>query len=109
MDRIGPAPQPAPLPAPSKKEKAVAQDFAAVFLTEMVDEMMKTVKLGGLDGGQAEETWRSFLARAMADQIARSGTTGIAQSVERVLSAYGQQTGSGADAAQRTGAANDHA
>ncbi|TMV72714.1 hypothetical protein FGG78_29555, partial [Thioclava sp. BHET1] len=65
-----------------------AKKFESVFLTEMVSDMMKTVQLGPMDGGNAEETWRSFLARSMADQIADSGTTGIAQSIERMLKAY---------------------
>lgn len=76
--------------AAQHKDKAAAasRDFESVFLTQMVEQMMKTVKLGGMDGGHAQEIWRSFLARAIADQIANTGTTGIAQSVDRVLKAY---------------------
>lgn len=70
------------------KGATAARDFESVFLTQMVDQMMKTVKLGGMDGGHAEEMWRGFLARAIADQIAATGSTGIAQSVERAISAY---------------------
>lgn len=92
----------APLPSspstPTRKEKDVAEKFSAVFLTEMVDQMMKTVKLGPLDGGQGEETWRYFLARSMADQIAKTGNFGLTQSVERMLSAYDQQNGAVAGA-----------
>ncbi len=68
-----------------------AREFEEVFLSQAVDEMLKTVDLGSFGGGHAEETWRSFLARAMAEEIAESGTTGIAQSVEQVLTAYGAQ------------------
>jgi hypothetical protein len=46
------------------------------------------VNLGSLDGGFAEETWRTFLARAYADEMADRGMTGIAQSVERSIAAY---------------------
>ena len=66
----------------------VAKEFEAVFLTQTVDQMMKTVKLGDMDGGHAEATWRSFLAREMAERIADSGTTGIAQKIETMLKAY---------------------
>ncbi len=75
-------------PPAQARDKAVSKDFAAVFLTQVVEQMMKTVKLGPLDGGQGEAIWRSFMARAMADQIAQSGSTGIARSVERMIRAY---------------------
>lgn len=98
MDPIGASVQPPVQPVAKGREKEVAQNFAAVFLTEMVDQMMKTVKTGDLDGGKAEDTWRSFLSQAMAEQIAKSGTTGVAQSVERMLSAYNQQVTAGGNA-----------
>lgn len=88
--------QPLPVtpPAPSSAQaKQVGEKFEAVFLTEMVNQMMSTVKVGNLDGGHAEETWRFFMAKAMADQIAKTGTTGIAQSVEHMLKAYGGRPG----------------
>ncbi|OWY01214.1 hypothetical protein B6V75_16530 [Thioclava sp. F1Mire-8] len=68
--------------------KEIAKNFEATFLQQAVGEMMKTVKMGGLDGGHAEEMWKSFLARGIADEIAASGRTGIAQSVERMIGAY---------------------
>ncbi|MFC2970554.1 rod-binding protein [Acidimangrovimonas pyrenivorans] len=93
MEGIGkPALPPAAATAGGAKRdaeiKKVAQEFEAVFLTQTVDQMMKTVKLGDMDGGHAEATWRSFLAREMAQQIADSGTTGIAQRIETMLKAY---------------------
>ncbi|GHD99255.1 flagellar rod-binding protein FlgJ [Defluviimonas sp. 20V17] len=87
-----------PLPQPmgaaasdtiAAKRKAVAKDFETVFLGQMVDQMMKTVKLGPMDGGHAQEMWRSFLSRAIAEQISRTDSTGIARSVEHMLQAYG--------------------
>lgn len=78
------------------ESKKVAKEFEAVFLTQVMEEMLKTVKLGEMDGGFAEETWRTFLARAYADQLADQGTTGIANSVERSIAAYrGAMTGEG--------------
>ncbi|MAL99460.1 MAG: hypothetical protein CL583_13540 [Alteromonadaceae bacterium] len=68
--------------------KRVAREFEATFLTQVMEEMLKTVDTGSLDGGFAEEQWRSFLARAYADEMASRGTTGIAQSVERSIAAY---------------------
>ncbi len=78
--------------------KDTAKEFEAVFLTQAVEEMMKTIDLGSFGGGHAEETWRSFLARAFADQIAGQGGTGISQSVESTIAAYrgASKTGTGA-------------
>eukprot|EP00903_Cladosiphon_okamuranus_P020422 g18742.t1 len=75
-------------PNPSDPAKTAAKEFEAVFLTQVMEEMLKTVPLGDMGGGFAEETWRSFLARAYADQLVEQGTTGIAASVENSISAY---------------------
>ena len=68
--------------------KSAAREFEAVFLTETVEDMLNSVDIGDFGGGHAEETWRSFLARAYADQLVEQGTTGIAASVENSISAY---------------------
>lgn len=65
-----------------------AREFEAVFLTNAVEEMLKSVDIGEFGAGNAEETWRGFLARAYADQIAAQGTTGISQSVLGTIRAY---------------------
>lgn len=66
-----------------------AKQFEAVFLTQAVDEMMNTVDVGSFGGGTGEKMWKSFMSQAIADQIAETGTTGIAQSVEAMLRSYG--------------------
>lgn len=68
--------------------KTAAKEFEAVFLSQVMDEMLKTVNMGSLGGGFAEDTWRTFLAQAYADELAEQGTTGIAQSVEKNIGAY---------------------
>lgn len=83
-----PLPQPDADPARRKAVQDAARAFESVFLTQAVDEMLKTAEIGRFGGGQAEEMWRSFLARAMADKIAEGGTTGIARSIETLLTAY---------------------
>lgn len=65
-----------------------AKKFEEMFLAQTVDEMLKSVDIGTFGGGHAEETWRSFLARAFAEQISDQGSTGIAQSVARAIGAY---------------------
>ncbi len=80
----------------SAADKA-ARDFEAVFLTQVVEEMMRTVDLGQFGGGTAEETWRGFLARAYAEQIANGEGTGIAGSVRSTIPAYGAAVRDGGD------------
>lgn len=82
--------------APDAAQSA-AREFEAVFLGQAVQEMLKNVDTGSFGGGHAEETWRSFLANAVAEEIAQQGTTGIAQSIERTIAAYGagQRTAAG--------------
>ncbi len=70
------------------KEAKVANEFASVFLTQVVDEMLQTVDLGVMSGGHAEETWRSFLASAIADEIANSGATSISENVRSAIARY---------------------
>lgn len=65
-----------------------AKDFEAMFLGQMVDEMLKTVKLGDFGGGHAEETWRSFLSDAIGRSIADQNTTGIAGGIETAIQRY---------------------
>jgi peptidoglycan hydrolase FlgJ len=69
-----------------KMNMAVQQATAAV--TNVMEEMLKSVDIGEFGGGNAEETWRGFLARAYADQMAGQGVTGIAQSVLGTIQAY---------------------
>lgn len=73
--------------APDAAQTA-AREFEAMFLTQAVEQMLESVDIGDFGGGHAEETWRSFLARAYAEQIAGQGNTGIAQSVEQTIAAY---------------------
>jgi len=68
--------------------KVSAQKFEAMFLSQVVEEMIKTVDIGEFGGGDAEEKWRSFLAGAVADQIAQQGSTGISQGIETAINRY---------------------
>jgi Rod binding domain-containing protein len=82
---------PRPITTESKKDIAqVAKDFEAVFLSSMVNTMLKTVPEGSFGGGQAEQHWKSFLGDAIAKEMTDSSQTGIAQAVETQLKAYEQ-------------------
>lgn len=75
--------------APDAPHSAV-KEFETMFLTQMVDEMLKQVDIGDFGGGQAEDTWRFFLAEAFSREIVEQGGAGLSASLERSLSAYSQ-------------------
>ncbi len=65
-----------------------AFEFEVVFLSQAVEEMMRGTTAGEFGGGHGEDSWRSFLARAFAEEIAGHGGTGIARSIEAGIDAY---------------------
>jgi peptidoglycan hydrolase FlgJ len=69
--------------------KEVAKNFEAVFLTQAFNQMLDTVAPGSFGGGHAEKTWKSFMGKEYAQAVADSGTTGIADSIENMIRAYG--------------------
>jgi len=69
--------------------QSAAREFEAMFLTQMVDEMLKQSDMGDFGGGPGAEQWRYFLAEAFGQEIASQGGAGIAQSIEQALRAYG--------------------
>ena len=89
-----PTPTPAAKPAVTQTDAVAAekgQEFEAMFLGQLVDEMLSTVDIGSFGGGHAEETWRSFLSNAIGESIAEQNSTGIARSIETAMQRY--QTG----------------
>ena len=72
-------------------EQRAAREFESVFLTNAVEEMLKSVDIGEFGGGHAEETWRSFLSNAIGESIAEQNSTGIARTIETAMQRY--QTG----------------
>lgn len=79
-------------PAADKNAALTAQsarEFEAMFLGQMVDEILSTVNIGEFGGGHAEETWRSFLSNAIGKSIADQNSTGIAKGIESAMQRYG--------------------
>ena len=63
-----------------------AQNFEASFLTSMVQTMFQGVTTSApFGGGEGEDMWKSFMAEAMAKDMARHGGIGVAKSVEREM------------------------
>jgi flagellar protein FlgJ len=68
------------------KVAEAAQEFETVFLTAMLKPIFETVEVSEeFGGGSAEETWRELLVEEYAEEIAKSGGIGIADSVRAEL------------------------
>jgi Rod binding domain-containing protein len=74
-------------PAASRmaKAKGAAQDFEAVFLNNMFQQMFAGVGEGPFSGGPGANIWRSFLTDEYAKSFAKAGGIGIADQVQRTL------------------------
>jgi Rod binding domain-containing protein len=61
----------------------VAQDFEAVFATQMLQPMFESIKVDEtFGGGHGEEVMRSFMLQEYGKLIAHSGKLGIASKVK---------------------------
>lgn len=70
----------------NETEVEAAKEFEAVFMSQFVDEMLKTVDMGtGKNDGQM---WRSFMSEALAKSMVDQGGLGIAQNVQQMMAAY---------------------
>ncbi len=59
--------------------RSAAQEFEAVFVSQMLEHMMAGLSTDGLfGGGSAERTFRSLLVNEYGRNIARAGGIGIA-------------------------------
>ena len=82
----------APAAANKAKAKAAAQNFEAVFLNSMFQEMFTDIGGEGPFGGSgATGIWRSLLTDEYAKSFAKTGGIGIADQVYKTLLA--QQEG----------------
>ena len=70
------------------KARATSQDFEAVFLNSMFQQMFTSVGGDGpFGGGGATGVWRSFLTDEYSKTFAKAGGIGIADQVYRSLMA----------------------
>jgi flagellar protein FlgJ len=67
------------------KAKGAAQDFEAVFLNSMFQQVFDSIGKGPFGGGPAAGIWRSLLTDEYAKSFARAGGIGIADQVQRAL------------------------
>jgi flagellar protein FlgJ len=75
--------------ASKAKAKAASQDFEAVFINSMFQQMFTGIQGEGPFGGDgATGVWRSFLTDEYSKSFARAGGIGIADQVYRSLMAH---------------------
>jgi Rod binding domain-containing protein len=67
------------------KAKAAGEDFEAVFLNSMFQQMFSGVGQGPFSGGPGAQIWRSFLTDEYSKSFVKAGGVGIAPVVQREL------------------------
>jgi Rod binding domain-containing protein len=67
------------------KAKAAGEDFEAVFLNSMFQQMFSGVGQGPFSGGHGANIWRSFLTDEYSKSFVKAGGVGIAPLVTREL------------------------
>jgi len=70
------------------KAKANGEDFEAMFLNSMFQQMFSGVGQGPFSGGQGATVWRSFLTDEYSKSFAKAGGIGIAAQVTSELLAH---------------------
>ena len=70
----------------NEKLREAAQDFEAVFLSQMIKPMFDTVPTNTMfGGGQAENIYRGLMVDEFGKSVAKAGGIGIADTVYREL------------------------
>jgi peptidoglycan hydrolase FlgJ len=67
------------------KAKANGEDFEAMFLNSMFQQMFEGVGKGPFSGGPGATVWRSFLTDEYSKSFVKAGGIGLAKEVERAL------------------------
>ena len=67
------------------KAKANGEDFEAMFLNSMFQQMFEGVGKGKFSGGPGATVWRSFLTDEYSKSFVKKGGIGLAKEVERAL------------------------
>jgi Rod binding domain-containing protein len=71
--------------AQARADKA-AQDFEAVYISEMLKPMIETVEVDeNFGGGKGEEVFRGLLVQELGKSIAKQGGLGLAEHVRSEL------------------------
>ncbi len=77
---------PRPAGAPAQAARAAAQEFEALFLAQVLNQMFSGVSTDGLfGGGVAEGVYRHMINDEYAKLISRSGGVGVGDAVYREI------------------------
>ena len=68
--------------------RKVAKEFESMFVGQVVQELMRSVDFGPMNGGFGANMWRSFLADSISEKFVAKGGLGMADNIERILNAY---------------------
>jgi peptidoglycan hydrolase FlgJ len=88
LSSINPQPTAGAKPGDDKlaAAKKSAQDFEALFLSQMMQHMFAGIDTKGMfSGGAGEEAWRDVLTQEYAKVMAKTGGVGVADSVMREM------------------------
>jgi flagellar protein FlgJ len=77
-----------PTAGQAAKAKTQGEDFEAMFLNSMFQQMFSGVGQGPFSGGQGATVWRSFLTDEYSKSFVKAGGIGIAPMVTRELLAH---------------------
>ena len=79
-------PSPAENAVSLKQAKRAAEEFEALFISEMLAPVFENLDTGGLfGGGQGEKIYRSMMVQEYGKAIAKAGGIGIADTVQREI------------------------
>lgn len=65
--------------------KSVAQQFEAILLTQMLQQMHKPMMPGGMFDTPEAQTWNGLADQRLGEQVAKAGGIGIADAVLRQI------------------------
>lgn len=69
-----------------EKIEEAAQEFEAVFISEMMKPMFEGIKTDGeFGGGKGEEIFRGFMVQEYGKMIAARGSLGIADNIKAAM------------------------
>lgn len=71
---------------PADKTKAAAQDFEAVFLSEMFSHMFEGLNVDPMfGGGQGEKMFRGMMTQEYGKMMAKGGGIGISDQLQKMM------------------------
>ena len=71
---------------PTESVKRAAEEFEALFISEMLAPVFEGLDTDGMfGGGQGEKIYRSMMVQEYGKAIAQAGGVGIAESVQREI------------------------